>query len=84
MCGARMTTPALPILPPARAPERLPNRGTVAADARRDATARFGTGTLPQILGGARRAASPSTRIVPLQRGGSSADTTRMSTVLGG
>lgn len=81
MCKPK--TPTVPATPPPRAMERLPSRGMVAADARRQVEATYGARNAPAtILGSpARSALGPGTGAL---RGSSSANTVAMSTILGG
>lgn len=79
MCRPKM--PRMPALPPERARERLPNRGTLGADVRRQVEATFGARNIPAtMMAPAARTAMPMAGA----RGSSSAATSMMSTVLGG
>ncbi|XAI96395.1 hypothetical protein [Microcystis phage Mel-JY33] len=79
MCKPKI--PAAPALPPERAMERAPNRGTISPEARRQTEATFGARNIPA----ATMAPAARTAMVMLGgRGSSSANTSQMSTVLGG
>lgn len=81
MCRVSTPTPQVPELPPARAMERMPNRGTLAPEARRQIEATYGTRNQPAtILGQAQRIAIPQGVV----RSSSSANTAIMSSILGG
>lgn len=84
MCFGAPKMPELPAMPVPRAERRLPNRGTIGDAARRNITARAGTSAPAGILGAPNRSAQSARSLIPMQRGSSSADTQRMSTVLGG
>lgn len=80
MCKPK--TPQLPALPPERARERLPSRGAIGPEARRQVEAIYGARNAPaMILGDPKRSASA---MPAMTRGSSSANTANMSTILGG
>lgn len=79
MC--KPSVPAAPPLPAERAATRLPNRGTIEGGARRQVDATFGSRNIPATT----MAPAARTAMVMLGgRGSSSANTSQMSTVLGG
>jgi hypothetical protein len=81
MCKPK--TPKIPPLPPERAAQRAPSRGTVSAEARRQVEATYGSRNAPaMILAGSTN--TPALSTGGATRASSSAATSQMTSILGG